>query len=275
MKKHRPNIAKYHSFIKWNIYDGMKLPGNIILDLAIGRGGDLFKYVSKNQIVKILGIDIDNEAIMEAQKRWDDSRKKIENVNLALLCDDASSDESKLWIKNVLGRKKVAMSCCHFAIHYFFVNETRLLNLVENMSFTVRKKGYVWITCPDGQKLMDLVKGVTKETKEYQVSIPNKDLIDLEKQPYGNKVFYSLKKTRYFTKAKPGKAIMDKGVSEEYLVYIPELIRLFEERGFKLVSQKHFDFWALNYPDNYNVKFLNSTQQEISFCNVNIILQKV
>jgi hypothetical protein len=264
----RVSIAKYHSSIKWDIVSNISLPKKCaVLDLAIGRGGDLFKYTSRKEVDLILGVDIDNSAINEAKKRWTSPKNKAQDTTkLHLLAEDAASSKVGRWV-GLKTRRKFGLTVCNFAIHYFFKSRTKLESLIETMSILTKKGGVVWVTCPDGGKLLDLLNG------KEQISTPAYKLRKLKlssTSAYGNSIEYKLNKTRYFTKAKPGKDIMsDSGVSSEYLVDVDELIAVMGRFKLKLVQKKHFSEWS------HLRAGLNKFEKEISYTNISLLFEKI
>jgi len=269
----RVSIAKYHSSIKWDIIKNLKLKDNsAVLDLAVGRGGDLFKYTSRS-VDLILGIDIDAGAVFEAQERWD--KKPNPKVTLRLLAEDAASENVPSWIRKTT-RRKFNLTVCNFAIHYFFKDKTKLSALVDTMAKHTKKGGFVWITCPDGGSLFRLLKG------KKQISTPaySLKLISSSSPPtnatscYGQAIEYKLNKTRYFTKAKPGEVIMsNQGVSYEYLVDILELKAVMKKNGFESVSSDHFSTWEKQF--SKISKQMKRYEKEISFANISLVFRKV
>ncbi len=265
-KHKRPSIPKYHSLIKWDIVKSLSLKNKTaVLDLAIGRGGDLNKYSSKSEIDTIYGIDIDNNAIIEARSRWDNNKSKLK-PKLLLLNEDAASHNVRKWISSNT-RRKFGLTVCNFAIHYFFKSKETLESLALTMSKFTKKGGILWISCPDGKQLLNLLgKDMEKKTPAYSLrKIPS----SVKFKYYGDKIEYKLNNTTYFNSANPGKDIMRSGISFEYLINIDELIRVLEQYNFKLKENNHFSHWS----SKVHTK-LKSYEKEISYTNVSLIFVK-
>ena len=62
------NMRRFHNNVKRQLYDKYTKNIDKLLDLACGKGGDLDKWVSNN-IKTVIGYDIDEKSIIEAQRR--------------------------------------------------------------------------------------------------------------------------------------------------------------------------------------------------------------
>lgn len=262
MKK-RENIPIFHSNVKWNILkNDLVLNKKInILDLAIGRGGDLFKYTDTYPNIDVIyGIDIDETAIEECKSRWIESSKKTTGKLEAVVQDVNKTDETIQCIKKYMGCKKFDLIVCNFAFHYFVENEEKTQNIINLIETFCKKGTLVWITCPDGEALTQLLH----KYKTSHIVNSTYELKSLE----GNKVQYKIK-SRYFDTAKPGHEIIMDGVSNEYLVNVSLLDKLFTNAKFKNIQQSHFSNWMSSIKNN-----LTNLEKEISSANISLIYKR-
>lgn len=293
----RSNLAKYHSHVKWNICNELKEKTSSIsklkvLDIAIGRGGDIFKYIdSFGNLDTLVGFDIDKEAIDEAKNRLASCTKDLSTKHIHLSVASGLDDAAQLLnkeIRPIMKNCKFDLIICNFALHYFGENEERLQNILNFINLCAKKKTLVWFTFPDGLSLIDLCKKYKTNhihNDVYSVSLPkftpdtfpaentsaenSSSVSAVEFQPVEfQPVEYKLNHTVYFDKAKPGEKIMTGGTSLEYLL-IPDTITT-KLSNFALQSSEHFDKWF----DEFGSKHLSENEKEISETNISMIFMK-
>ena len=260
----RNNIAKFHSEIRYTELDTIfsLLNKNIsILDISVGRGADLFKFTktakSQNKKINMIyGLDIDKNALIEAQSRWDENIEKNSRPEFYLDCCDMNNDNFVSMIKKKT-KKKFNLVVCNFAFHYFFNNRENVMRILNRLKSVVLKNCIFWFCCPDGDKLLEL-KNVKNNV--YSLNIDRSNITD-----YGTLVQYSLEGTVYFTNVKDNK-FLDNGVSFEYLVRKEIITKLLEEMKIEIVSIKHFN----ELFEGSKIK-LNFLEKEISFTNMSCI----
>jgi SAM-dependent methyltransferase len=147
----------------------------IVLDMGIGRGGDILKYFSA-RVGELVGIDVDNNGIYSAT---DGSYSRLANFKrkypvfpkMTFMVADAGSklnledqikaigtmdDKNKQYIKSIFGETdkdksmKFDVISSQFAIHYMFKDDNIFNNLCDNINKLLKKDGYFMITTLDG-----------------------------------------------------------------------------------------------------------------------------
>jgi hypothetical protein len=107
-------MRRFHNNVKRELYDKYTREINKLLDLACGKGGDLDKWVSNN-IKSVVGYDINERSILEAQRRVNEYKYSI-NTKVDVNVRDLS--------RNVIdGNKDCDVVTSMFAFHYFFETE--------------------------------------------------------------------------------------------------------------------------------------------------------
>ena len=258
----RNPIASFHSQVKWKELEKLKRyfskPINI-LDIAVGRGGDIFKYGDLFTINTFVGIDIDASAIDEAKTRVKENQSKLHADKVILETLDINS--RKLFETVSKYETKFDLVVCNFAFHYFCHSDPEWL--IKDILKLLNPSGIFWIIVPDGQKLLELYSRYNNKpilNPVYELLI-EKPVLD-----YGTKVDYRLCNTVYFDTAKPGEKIIDSGVSHEFLVPIPKLTSMMKKNGFELVSVMHFYKY-------FYLKKLEPLVKEISGPNCSLVLR--
>jgi SAM-dependent methyltransferase len=189
----------------------LKGGGKSVLDVACGKGGDLYKWIM-NRARIVVGVDTAGENITNnrdgAYKRYLESIIEfgfgrvpqiafvIGNSSRRLINGDAGAtpEESNMlrsifgkynpdgivpkYIENTMAgslRPGVDVAVCMFAIHYFFENKETLDGLIQNIADTVKVGGYFAGCAFDGMKVFNLLKNVdmdhSKSGKEGDVPI--------------------------------------------------------------------------------------------------------
>lgn len=154
------SLRKFHNWVKSELISRLcilaGMNNNInksLLDIAVGRGGDLFKWQAAG-ITNVTGIDINSESINSkdpsnpgAIMRY--SHSKVKNVKVTYLVGDVT--DPKLRIKG-----KYSFVSCQFALHYFFESEESLRTVLKLVSSALLPGGYFYGTTVDGEKVKSL-----------------------------------------------------------------------------------------------------------------------
>ncbi len=185
--------------------------GKTVVDVACGKGGDLFKWVM-NKARAVVGIDTAGENITNATdgayKRYLQAIIEfgynrvpqvafiIGNSSRRLIDGEAgATPEESNMLRSIFGKydpdgpvpkyieSKMAgsfragadVAVCMFAIHYFFESKETLDGLLKNLADTVKVGGYFAGCAFDGAKVFNLLRGVemghSKSGKEGNVPI--------------------------------------------------------------------------------------------------------
>lgn len=173
-----------------------------VLDLACGKGGDMYKWVS-NHARRVVGIDTAADNITNpvdgAYRRYMDLLKEGYFRNPAKMAfvignssksitdgSAAATPEDRDILRSIFGRAEpegpvpphiqqhfagtfrqgADVAACMFALHYFFESKAMLDGLLDNLAQTVKIGGYFIGCCFDGQKVFQLLQGLRRgETK--------------------------------------------------------------------------------------------------------------
>ena len=190
------NLARpmrdFHNFIKSNLIytycskkkinlNNNKFKSMDVLDIAIGRGGDLLKFYH-SRVNKLVGFDIDANGIYSATdgviSRYQTMKRKMPNFPKAifLIADSTAllnaesqekslgyiSDINKITLESVFGKNendnkfdKFDVINCQFMLHFLFKNDQSWNNFCANVNKYLNKDGYIIITTSDGKLLHD------------------------------------------------------------------------------------------------------------------------
>ena len=129
------NLRMFHNWVKNEMYRDVakKLKDDgvndiHILELAVGRGGDLYKWIGISA-KEVVGIDIDKKSIFGkngAVHRYNKMKKRakfdksIKLPRCYFHVIDLSQKDSIEKVKNAVRGNKFNLISCQFAIHYFF-----------------------------------------------------------------------------------------------------------------------------------------------------------
>lgn len=169
-----------------------------VLDLACGKGGDLFKWIF-NKARYVVGIDTAGDNITDASNgayaRYLEAISEfgynrvpkmafvIGNSARNIVNGEAgATPEERDILRSVFGkyepegpvpkyiesvmagsfRAGADVASCMFALHYFFENKTMLDGFLKNLADTVKVGGYFIGACFDGNRVFNLLRGVEK-----------------------------------------------------------------------------------------------------------------
>ena len=245
------NMKKFHHHIKKQFYSKYLKPGNNVLELAAGRGGDIHKLKSANFV---LFIDIINDNLIQLKERLNSSKNIKYNRNF--IQNNAGKDLTKLIKKSLDSFNKVSFDLIsiQFALHYFFKTERTFKNLFKNVDTYLKKGGYFMASFFDGSKVEKLLS----KDKEVILSKNNKNLFIIKKKyikkrTFGQKIIVTTETI---------------GEHEEYLVDTEYLIKFMENNGYKLIERIDFQDVPFN-------RKLSNAEKKFSFLNIFVVFQKI
>ena len=271
------NLRKFHNFIKFNIInESCKITSaKNLLDIACGRGGDLQKWLSNNNLEYILAFDSHKDSIFSSIKNGDsfdgaiarflnirkNYKSKIPYIvfkNLNILDNDIYQKLNK-----IDANKKYDIISCQFAMHYFSRNDN-ILNQILNMISLKLKKGGLFIgTATDGDLIYNILNN-------GNVNIP---LLTLIKKDFNNYLFYiqtekskTLSRQNYFEL---------QGVSSEFYLFKEKFKNLCSQNNLELIEYKSFYEWYQIYKKTKTFQDLSIYEMIISFLNFSFIFKKI
>lgn len=124
-----------------------------LLDLACGRGGDIWKWIDSN-IKYVKGVDLSPGEIAEARQRYLEAVAK--RPGRVTLCE--FEDTSKLGVEEWRDERQYDVITCMFALHYFFVSEAALRQFLQNVAINLLPGGYFIGTVPDGKRINECIR---------------------------------------------------------------------------------------------------------------------
>lgn len=187
-------MRDFHNlYIKKQLIKGVSSDGFSLIDLAVGKGGDIPKWIY-SRLGFVYGIDISRDNIENrkdgACARYLDMKRKKRLFDGLFVPGDASKnlksgeafysekthaihnavfgkgpkDKRKLGegVYNLYGAGVEGFNVvsCQFAIHYMFENKHKLYTFLNNVSQCCKVGGYFVGTCFDGKKLFNLLNKV-------------------------------------------------------------------------------------------------------------------
>ncbi|SCW00534.1 LAFE_0C06304g1_1 [Lachancea fermentati] len=182
-KRHLSPIIKLRNFnnaIKYMLIDKYTNPGNVVLELGCGKGGDLRKY-GQAGVSQFIGIDISNASIVEAQKRFSSMGNLAFQV--ILITGDCFGESLGVAVEPFPEcRFPCDVVSAQFSLHYAFESEEKARRTILNVAKSLKVGGYFFGTIPDSEfiryKLNKFSKDVEKPSwgnSIYKVTFENND----------------------------------------------------------------------------------------------------
>lgn len=149
------HLKKLNNWIKSVLIQLYAKPGDAVLDLACGKGGDLIKW-DKAKIAYYVGVDIAEGSIEDCRTRYNGDadhhqRRKKFTFPAKLLCGDCY----EVRLDKVLAEDGPFDMCsCQFALHYSWSTEARARRALANVSALLRPGGIFIGTMPDANVII-------------------------------------------------------------------------------------------------------------------------
>ena len=205
-KSNTVSLREFHNlFVKTRLITAVSKPGDKLIDMAVGKGGDWSKWINSD-LKFILGLDISRDNIenridgacartLNYHKRTrkmpdaiflhGDTSKNIKDGSalyketdkttikslFGILPDNKKSHIDGEWIKKHVGicGDGFDISSIQFAIHYMFESKEKVLEFIRNVSETTKVGGYFIGTCYDGNTVFDILKKI-KNGESYVIT---------------------------------------------------------------------------------------------------------
>jgi hypothetical protein len=281
----------FHNWIKNNMiytYCSKKILPNkqskqmSVLDIGIGRGGDIMKFYHP-RINYLVGIDIDANGLHFATdgalSRYENFRKKNPNFpKMYFIQADATialkpkeqekaiskmTDENSKLIEEHFGekRKKFDVINCQFAIHYMFRDEISLNNFCENINEYLQKDGFMLVSTFDGGLVYDKLKKENgKHTIYYTTEEGNKKVFHELIQRYKTE---NIKQTGLMIDMFNCEFMNEGEVYPEYLVDSEYLVEtMYKKCGLVLIESETFENVYKVYKNFFTETYKNDSSEE-------------
>ena len=277
------DVYDFHNRVKEELYKSVITKGSTLLELAVGRGGDLYKW-KKTQPSKVVGLDVSLANIISptqgsATSYLNDRKKHPEDYlpPVLFLQGDMTihplfQQEDK-YMPILLGKEKATTKylaefeglnkfdniSCQFAIHYACESEETFRAFASNLKD--QGKETFFGCCLDGKSVYTLLIGKKTHmfgkdrevcgdfTKEYE-----------DKESWNEEFGMGIK---VFLESFDRPAL-------EYLVPFEKITDILKEFNYELVETKMFNEL---YSQQTNI-ILNQQQQTFSFLNRTFIFKK-
>lgn len=209
-------LRDFHNlYVKRKLIMSVCHPGNKLIDLTVGKGGDFSKWIA-SKLSFVFGVDVARDNIENrldgACARYLNYKKTTKAVPAALFVHansglnvrsgeacftdkgrevvravfgEGPKDEKKLGrgvYKNYgQGEKGFNVVSCQFALHYFFENVKMLHNFLRNVSECCKIGGYFIGTCYDGREVFKMLED-KKQGESVSKHVDGKKIWEVIKQ---------------------------------------------------------------------------------------------
>jgi hypothetical protein len=262
-------LRDFHNlYVKRKLIAGVSQRKNTLIDLAVGKGGDIPKWID-SKLEFVFGVDVSKDNIQNplngACARYLNSRKTNKQIftgifvqgNSGLNIRDGSafvSEKEKAVARALFGQgakdrkylgdavyrhygiAQEGFNVCsvQFALHYFFENDFTFHSFLRNVAECTKVGGYFIGTCYDGKRVFDLLKNKMK-TESMTLMRDEHRIFQITKQ-YDQTGFPEDEQSLGYAidvfQESIGKEF------REYLVNFEFLIRMMENYGFVLTPNE-------------------------------------
>jgi len=244
-------MRDFHNWIKLviisNIVKLLPHKYNIsLLDIAVGRGGDISKW-NKSNIVYVFGFDKNDKSINNKDPENPGAIERYSNFkgskfkDIYFMVGDALKPSKPLinsmdyFLKknNLHGYDIIS---CQFALHYFFKSQEELKIILTIVSRYLSNGGFFIGTTTNGESIKNLFKDIKEKVYSTELFRIQRNFPKTIKNAYGNEynftIFDTKDKANYFNTI---------GISTEYLVNFKVLEDVAQEFGLVPVKLNLFE----------------------------------
>ena len=219
-------LRQFHNmYVKKMLIENTTSPEDILIDLAVGKGGDMHKWYGA-KLRFVFGIDLSSDNLHNridgACARYLNFRKKIHNHkkpifsalfvrgNSAMNIRDTNAiftEKGKQITNAVFGQvaknqKELGkgvydvygiaengfnVSSIQFAIHYMFQTDVTYQNFLRNVSETTKVGGYFIGTCYDGKKIFNMLEKKSKGESD-EIYVEGKKIWSISKEIFSKRL---------------------------------------------------------------------------------------
>jgi ubiquinone/menaquinone biosynthesis C-methylase UbiE len=267
----------HNKYVKKKLIDSVSHENDILLDLAVGKAGDLYKWIH-SKLRFVMGIDLFEDNIHNrsdgACARYLNAKRYNKNIpkaiflqgnsSLSLRNGEASdSNKNNNIIQTIFGQTKpentqektvVAMQgvakhgfnivSCQFAIHYMFKDKQTLEGFLLNVSECCALNGYFIGTTYDGVSVFEMLRNKTIGESLYG-DIENTRVWEIRKQ-YEDDEFEPEESSLGYQIDVYQQSINQ--MFPEYLVHFEYLKKLLFEYGFEIPTEEEIQKLGLQQP---------------------------
>ena len=289
------SMRDFHNlYVKRRIIEGVAKPGETLIDLAVGKAGDMSKWIASH-LRFVFGIDISRDNIENrkdgACARYLNYKKRFNTMPAALFIEGNSSlnlrngeaaanshgkqilsaifgkgpkDEGKLgsavYKQYGVGKDGFNIVSCQFALHYFFENQSTLQNILRNISENCQVGGHFIGTCYDGATVFAALEN--KEDGESLVAFRDeKKMWEITKK-YTSAQFEDNETSVGYAINVYQESINK--VFKEYLVNFTYLNSLLENYGFQLETREEAQKMGLPSATGLFNELFSAMEQQIA-----------
>lgn len=205
-------LRRHHNNLKRDLINRVVKPGEWVLDVGCGRGGDLKKWKGVRGL-KLFACDPDQDALSEAKRR-----SETIGITVTFYQGDITSVQ-------MFHPQKFDSICYNFSIQYCFENEKLFWNTIEYISNNLKAGGKLFGCVPDS----DMIIMCTPYRDPLGNFFTRKTSIGIGS--FGEKVYVQLVDTPYY----------NDGPKSEPIAYKDLLVTALESRGIMLMEWRPLD----------------------------------
>lgn len=225
----------YNSYVKTSLIYRYAKGAKWLIDLAGGRGADIGRY-SDAKVGHVTVVDVDRDALTELVARKVRYRKELmelTTIHSDLNDMDIAVSKIKALQKNIALPETADIVVCNFAIHYMI---DTIESFAKNVASLTKKGGYFIYTCPDGERIHNLLREGNVAQDESWIA---------EEKGYNK--YQIQRKYKNDELTEKGQVIAVKlpfsrgELYDENLVNINYVNSCFEQNGFKVIQYGSFE----------------------------------
>ena len=252
----------FNSYVKSEIVGQFKNT-KWLMDLASGKGQDLFRYASHG-IKNAVFLEIDNIALQELIFRKHEFSKNDSEGSMSIYTHQL--DLNHKYKENIETLSDIAISqasidiiMCHFAFHYLIKDNKSLQNIIKFIAYWLKPGGRFIFTAFDGK---EIIKLLNENNGEWTIKSNNDIKYSIKKQYKTNfvenigqqiVVLLPFSKNKYYS---------------EYLVNIDYISHEFDKAGLTLEIDQSFGEYLPQYKASNKSGFISMDENDKTYSSL-------
>lgn len=235
-------MRNFNNFIKTILINLYTRKGDVVFDMASGKGGDLNKWRSC-KVKHVTFADVASESVEQSKERYTRFKGQF---SASFHVADLTRAAPHQWEPPLDNSKKFDVVSCQFALHYCFETKRQCRQFIKTAASNLKSGGYFFGTTIWSEELIRRLREAKKNGKTE----------------FGNEIF-SIKFPREHQDPPPvfnatyHYQLEEQVNIEEFLVYFPVLEEICKENGLKVIMKKSFkEFFESQMRDDDKKKLM-------------------
>jgi len=155
-------MRKFNNFIKSVLINMYVKEGDVMLDLASGKGGDLNKWAAR-KVRHVVFADVAKESVEQSKERYEERHTKSFSASFHVA--DLTRDPFDTWDPPLAHSVQFNSVSCQFALHYCFESQKQCRQFIKNAANRLKPGGFFFGCTPWAEEIVRRKREAEKKKK--------------------------------------------------------------------------------------------------------------